>query len=177
MEVARKFSPEASYEDKAWAYAGVVSTLVPGGKVVKAAKLGRLAKKAKYFIKGTSKLSGKWITANESMSEASRAYQRFITGTDKVWLQNGVKFDGVKNGILIEAKGSYANFVNKKTGQFYSWFNSADDLVSQARRQLAASEGAGINWYFSDQASLYATKVLFKNEGISGINLIFRPHK
>ena len=33
------------------------------------------------------KLSGKWIAAKESMNDASRAYQKQITGTNQVWMQ------------------------------------------------------------------------------------------
>lgn len=112
------------------------------------------------------------------MSDASRAYQKQITGKEgQAFLQNGVKFDGENNGTLIEAKGSYNNFVNKKTGEFYDWFNGQNSLADQANRQIAASKGAQINWYFSDQSSMNATKSLFQTQGIKGINYIYEPIK
>lgn len=136
---------------------------------------GRAGVSKDFFKVPRTRLTGKWITTNESMSEISREYQKFITGTDKVWLENGVKFDGMSNGTLVDAKAKYGQFVNKNTGQFYYWFEGAEELVKQAQRQINASNGATINWYFMDQPSLNATKALFKQEGISGINLIFKP--
>lgn len=133
---------------------------------------------ADELAEGAGKLSGKWTTVNESMSDASRAYQRQITGTDEVWLQNGVKYDGMSNGTLVEVKGSYANFVDKNTGTFKDyWFTGQQGLIDQANRQLSASEGAAINWYFSDTASMNATKSLFSENRIKGINFIYQPIK
>lgn len=49
---------------------------------------------------------------------------------------DGVRFDGLANGVLQEVKGSGdAKFV--RNGQFQAWFRGADDLASQARRQVA----------------------------------------
>ena len=120
-------------------------------------------------------VNGKWVQVSENMSDASRAYQRQITGTDKVWLQNSVKFDGIKDGVLIEAKGNYVNFVNKNTGKYQDWFTGKESLVDQANRQIRASEGLPINWYFADEVSLKATQRFFQEKGISGINFILKP--
>ncbi|MDA8064029.1 MAG: Tox-REase-5 domain-containing protein, partial [Thermaerobacter sp.] len=123
---------------------------------------------------------GGWAEANESMSAASRAYQEYITGTSKVWLQNGTKFDGMQDGTLVEAKDNYANFVNKE-GEFYDWFKGAEALVEQAKRQVAASNGLPIRWYFSNQASLNATRALLDDAAkgklpeILRIQLIYEP--
>lgn len=57
-------------------------------------------------------------------------------------------------------------------GEFYSWFKGKDSLVSESRRQIAASEGAKIQWH-SEKESLEAVKDLFKDKGIKGIDLIF----
>ncbi len=116
MEVARKFSPEASYEDKAWAYAGVVSTLVPGGKVaVKAVKLGRLAKKAKYFIKGTGKVP------NPHGKKGGPLHVAKIEALTKELKAKGYN---VKLEHYVETPGGHKNsrygdilVTNKKTGE------------------------------------------------------------
>lgn len=71
----------------------------------------------------------------------------------------------------------YSNFVDKNTGEFYNWFNGKDDLLSQANRQIAASEGAAIEWHFAEKDSLNAVKTLFKENGIQGIELIYDPMK
>lgn len=79
------------------------------------------------------------------MSKASRDYQAAITGhTGQAWVQNGVKFDGYSNGILIETKAKYSQFVDS-SGTFRSWFKGADGFVDQARRQLAAANGGTYN--------------------------------
>lgn len=128
-----------------------------------------------YTYNYIPKLRGQWKTVNESMSKFSRDYQTQITGrTGEVFLQNGVKFDGMKNGILLDAKGKYAQFVSKATGEFYDWFKGKDALVNEARRQIAASEGARIQWYFAEQKALEATKILFEENNIKGIELIFQ---
>ena len=142
--------------------AGILTAVKTGGNVVGS---------------GLGNLGGKWVNVNESMSGASRTYQRYIAGTDEVWLQNGVKFDGIKNGVLVEAKGNYANFVDKNTGKFYNWFTGDKGLIDQANRQLTASNGLPINWYFADGISMNAVSKLFKEKGISDINLIFKPLK
>ena len=88
---------------------------------------------------------GSWQDVNESMSKASRDYQAAITGhTGQAWVQNGVKFDGYSNGILIETKAKYSQFVDS-SGTFRSWFKGADGFVDQARRQLAAANGGTYN--------------------------------
>jgi len=110
------------------------------------------------------------------MSEISRAYQTQITGeTGQVWVENGVKFDGMINGQLIEVKGDYSSFVNESTGSFQSWFTGAQDLVDQANRQLAAANGVQISWYFMNQGDLDAVGDLFAQKGVTGINLIYQP--
>ena len=125
-----------------------------------------------------AQLSGKWKSVNESMSEFSRNYQKQITGRDgQVWFQNNVKFDGMKDGILIETKGKYSQFIDKKTGEFYSWFSGKKGLVEQAKRQLKASEGSRIQWYFAEKDTLNAVKALFMDNNIKGIELIYEPYK
>ena len=87
-------------------------------------------------------LNGRWENVDESMSEASRSYQKQITGQEgKAWVQNGVKFDGIKDGILIDAKGKYSQFINKNTGKFYDWFTGKKGLLDEANRQIKAANG------------------------------------
>lgn len=128
---------------------------------------------------GGVKELGIWEKTNEVMSNASRNYQKYITGADDgmVYKVNGVKFDGFKDGVLIEAKGDYSNFVNKGTGEFQSWFAGQDSLISQANRQLNVAGGAKIQWYFNDQVSMNAVKELFLKENIIGIDFILKPMK
>jgi hypothetical protein len=123
-----------------------------------------------------AKQSGKWEKVNESMSDAARAYQTQITGvTGQAWIQNGVKFDGIKDGVLIEAKGHYSQFIDKSSGEFYDWFSSAAELQKKAIRQIIASEGLPIKWLFSEEDSLRAVEKLFGSAEIEGIEMVFAP--
>lgn len=124
--------------------------------------LGDLWRSGKYWDDvvegGTSTLSGQWQTVNESMSDFSRAYQKQITGQEGMaWVQNGVKFDGVKDGVLLDAKGEYAQFINPNTGEFYGWFTGKQDLL--------------------DETALDVVRDLFMNNGITEIELIFKAPK
>lgn len=77
----------------------------------------------------------------------------------------------------MDAKGKYAQFVNEKTGEFYSWFSGKDGFVSQALRQISASDGANIKWYFAEETTMNAVKTLFEKNGITGIELIYEALK
>jgi len=122
---------------------------------------------------------GRWTRTTEAMSAEAAAYQKQITGrsADRSYLLNGTKFDGVKNGTLIDAKSGYSNFVNRRTGEFHSWFKGSQGLVDQARRQLKAAGGNSIQWHFENKSVRDATERLFKKEGISGIDLKYTPKK
>ena len=122
-------------------------------------------------------LTGSWQNVNEAMSNTSRAYQTQVTGrAGQAWVENGVKFDGMSNGRLIEVKGDYSHFVNNN-GQFYNWFAGQESLVNQASNQLRAAQGAPIDWFFMNESSMKAVQNLFSSEGISGINFILQPLK
>ena len=116
------------------------------------------------------------------MSKFSREYQRKVTGKlGMAWVQNGVKFDGMIDGILIEVKGRYSQFINKKIGEFYRWFKKGkESFVKQAKRQIEASEGAKIRWYFAEQETMKLVEELLKDQKIKGIEqieFIFQPFK
>ena len=134
---------------------------------------------AEAVIEGSKPtLSGQWKNVNESMSEFSKAYQKQITGQENMaWVQNGVKFDGMKDGVLLEAKGKYAQFINQDTGEFFNWYSGKQSFINQAMRQINASEGAKIQWYFAEEETLNAVQDLFMDEGITGIELIFEAPK
>ncbi len=128
-------------------------------------------------VVSTAVKGGSWVAESTvGWSQKAIAYQEYVTGVKagKAFNLNGVKFDGIKGNVLLEAKSSYDNFVSK-TGEFYSWFKGQAPLLDQARRQLKAAEGAIIEWNFSSQKSLEATKKLFKANNIEGITLKYNP--
>ena len=132
-------------------------------------------KKADDVVGAVGEL-GTWKKTNESMSEASRNYQKYITGAEDgmVYNVNGVKFDGFKDGVLIEAKGNYSNFVDKKSGEFTEWFTGKKVLIDQAKRQTKAANGSPVQWYFNDEVSMNAMKGLLE-EKVEGIEFILKP--
>jgi hypothetical protein len=91
------------------------------------------------------------------------------------YIVNGVKFDGYASGVLLDAKGpGYASFVGTN-GEFQSWWGGAGDFVSQAQRQLGVAGGVPIEWHFAEDAAARATRLLFQQNGISGISVLFSP--
>jgi hypothetical protein len=133
---------------------------------------------------GKPALSGTWVSESTAgWSENAMAYQEHVTGVKAgtAFEVEGVKFDGIRENTLLEAKSSYDNFVNKKTGQFYSWFvnnpdKGAQKLLRQARSQIEAAKGATIEWNFETEKTLNATKSYFESQGLkSGINYKLNP--
>jgi hypothetical protein len=118
---------------------------------------------------------GKWERVNESMSERASAYQEQITGrSGESYVVDGVKFDGIRDGTLLDAKGpGYARFV--KNGQFRNWYSGKDKLLDQAARQVEVAKGNPIQWHVAEEPAANAIRALFNSQGISGINVIFTP--
>ena len=120
----------------------------------------------------TVQRGGQWVSAGESMSARAAAFQVAAGGrAGQAYLLNGVKFDGMAKGTLLEMKGpGYATFV--KNGQFMPWFKGAGSLVDQAIRQLAAARGTRIQWRFAEAEAAAATRALFQKAGIQGIEIV-----
>ncbi|MBO0590937.1 hypothetical protein I2486_05900 [Cellulophaga sp. E16_2] len=120
---------------------------------------------------------GNWKTVNESMSDAAKSYQEFISG--KSWNQsfelNGYKFDAIKDGILSDAKSGYLNFVDPNTSRFKPFFNGGNDAITQARNQINAAEGLPIVWHFEHKTVRDAFEYLFRNEGFTNLTLKHTP--
>jgi filamentous hemagglutinin len=122
-----------------------------------------------------SGLAGQWIAVNESMSASASAYQAQITGkVGQAYIVNGVKFDGISNGALLEAKGpGYANFV--RGGEFQDWFTGEKALINQAKNQAVVANGAPIQWHVADAEAVQALQKLFRDENVTGIKIIYTP--
>jgi hypothetical protein len=119
--------------------------------------------------------TGEWVTVNEHMNDAPRAYQTQVTGrTGQAWVENGVKFDGMKDGRLIEAKGDYSGFVDKE-GKLYWWFSKEQSLIDQAERQLGAAQGTPVDWYIANEPSMKIIEEIITREGHTEINFVLLP--
>lgn len=163
-----------------------MATILPVEEVMvpiisKVGYVARRIKGFKVFSSGTlaakRELNGFFATVNETMSEAAKEYQSFVKGRawNESYILGGTKFDGYIDGILIDAKSGYLNFVNNKSDKFNLWFKGKAELINQARRQLGAVDGNPIRWVFEDEKVMNATKELFEEEGITGIELMHLP--
>ncbi|HEX8703627.1 MAG TPA: Tox-REase-5 domain-containing protein [Myxococcaceae bacterium] len=132
---------------------------------------------------------GQWGPSEEKgMSERARAYQEQISGhsvEDAYWVggvgrqSGGVKFDGFKDGVLLEAKGpGYAEFFEGL--QPKPWFDhsgGADDLIKQARRQSEMVRGSGIaiQWHVAEKRAADAIRKLLSDARVTGVEVIHTP--
>src|ERR1051326_7906397 len=109
------------------------------------------------------------------MSARAAAYQGQIPGraANESFLVNGVKFDGVAGGTLLEAKGpGHAQFVDKAAGAFKAWWSGAKGLVDQATRQIAAANGAPIEWHVAEKTAATAIQNLLTKNGLEAIRVV-----
>ncbi|NNB87316.1 Tox-REase-5 domain-containing protein [Corallococcus exiguus] len=134
-----------------------------------------------------SKGPGQWGPVKESMKPRARRYQEQITGhtaDEAYWVggtstqAGGVKFDGFKDGVLLEAKGpGYAKFFDGLEPK--AWFKNsgAADLVAQAKRQNEIVRGMGIliEWHVAEAGAAQAIEWLLESETISVIKVIHTP--
>jgi hypothetical protein len=132
---------------------------------------------------------GQWGPSEETgASERARAYQEQVTGRsydDAYWVggvgrnSGGVKFDGFKDGVLLEAKGpGYANkFLDDLKPQVWFEKSGARALIEQAQRQLRAVRrtGASIQWHIAEQKTAEAIRKLFKDNDVEEIEVVFTP--
>ena len=113
---------------------------------------------------------GRWVHADENMSEPSRRYQAQVTGAPEgtaYRVKSGdkeVDFDGFDQGMLLEAKGTgYAQWVDNELN-FLQIFEGRFKLLDQARRQFAAANGVPIRWIAAEEKLAGALRKMFKAE-------------
>ncbi|MGE6758568.1 Tox-REase-5 domain-containing protein [Corallococcus interemptor] len=127
---------------------------------------------------------GQWGPAKESMSTRARRYQEQITGhsTDEAyWVggvgpnSGGVKFDGFKEGVLLEAKGpGYANkFLDNLDPKFWFKNSGAKSLLDQAERQFRAAGGTPIRWHVAEEKTANAIRKLLDANEVEGVEIVF----
>jgi len=111
---------------------------------------------------------GKWIEADEYMSESARDYQAQVTGAPKGYayrVKQGdeeVDFDGFDRGVLLEVKATgYAKWIDKQLN-FRKIFEGRDKLLEQARRQFKVARGTPIRWIVAEQRLAGALRKMFE---------------
>ncbi|MBZ4375143.1 restriction endonuclease fold toxin 5 domain-containing protein [Corallococcus sp. AS-1-6] len=130
---------------------------------------------------------GQWGPANESMSPRARRYQEQITGhtaDEAYWVggmgqsSGGVKFDGFKDGALLEAKGpGYARFFDELEPKDWFRHSGAKDLIEQAERQTKKARGLGvwIEWHVAEEKAAAALRSLLREAGVEGVKVLHTP--
>jgi hypothetical protein len=121
---------------------------------------------------------GRFVRASEAMSPRAARYQSQVTGRPpgEIFLVDGVKFDGFRDGVLFDAKGpGYASFV--KDGRFRRWFAGAGELVDQAGRQVRVAGGVPIVWHVAEPQAARAIRRLLAANGLSGIRVVHTAAK
>ncbi len=116
---------------------------------------------------------GSWQTVKEGMSARAATYQEQITGTsvNNVYVVRGVRFDGFKNGTLLDAKGpGYAKFVHN--GTFEEWFRGKEGLLTQAKNQVRVAEGTPVVWHVAEREIVPLFRKLLRAEGVRGIEVV-----
>ncbi|MGO8844138.1 MAG: hypothetical protein ACLQFI_02060 [Methylocella sp.] len=74
---------------------------------------------------------------------------------------------------MIEAKGHYEDLMRSEWGQD----KVRDDWIDQASRQVAASGGREIEWYFHEQAAAAAASKLFEDDDkLKHIKIFVKPY-
>lgn len=129
---------------------------------------------------------GQWGPAREAMSRRAARYQEQVTGrpaSEAYWVggvgkqSGGLKFDGFRDGVLLEAKGpGYANKFNDDLTP-KPWFapSGAKQLVEQARRQVEAAHGAPIRWHVAEKKAAEAIRELLEGAGFGRIEVVHTP--
>ncbi|CAM4482823.1 restriction endonuclease fold toxin 5 domain-containing protein [Corallococcus exiguus] len=133
-----------------------------------------------------SKGPGQWAPANESMSPRARGYQEQITGhtaDEAYWVggtstkAGGVKFDGFRNGVLLDAKGpGYAAFFedNLAPKEWFRLSGKARELVTQGQRQVDIVRGMGIRieWHVAEKHAADSIRKLLERNSVTEIVVI-----
>jgi hypothetical protein len=121
---------------------------------------------------------GQWQPVRESMSRRAARFQEQVSGqpVDQSYVVRGTRFDGFKDGVLLEAKGpGYANkFTDKLAPK--KWFTrGASNMVDQALRQLKVANGTPIRWHVAEAKVAEAIRELFKQNKVRGIEVVHTP--
>ncbi|MBZ4329491.1 Tox-REase-5 domain-containing protein [Corallococcus sp. AS-1-12] len=133
-----------------------------------------------------SKGPGQWAPANESMSPRARGYQEQVTGhtaDEAYWVGGtstkvgGVKFDGFRDGVLLDAKGpGYAAFFedNLAPKEWFRLSGKARELVNQGQRQVDIVRGMGIRieWHVAEKHAADSIRKLLENNNVTEIIVI-----
>ncbi|MFF4559458.1 RICIN domain-containing protein [Streptomyces sp. NPDC001435] len=123
---------------------------------------------------------GKWMPETETMNVADRAYEQLVTDgvpsgiSYKVPADTPsgfVKFDGYKDGTLIDAKNQhYSASMLTADGKLKFPTKETSTMV----KQVKAANGTPVVWYMSDEATRYALEQWALDNNVKGIKFVFK---
>jgi len=170
----------AQVESVAISAEGVTIALAPNA-VAMAARDSSGGKAGAKAAPPSSGGPGKWVEADEYMSESARNYQAQRTGAPKGYAyrvkvgDKEVDFDGFDQGVLLEVKANgYAQWITKKL-DFLPNFKGALKLLEQAKSQFRIANGTPIRWIVAEEKLAGALRKLFKANGLEDIEVIYVP--
>jgi len=170
----------AQVESVAITAEGVTIALAPNA-VAMAAGGGSRGKAGAQAAPPGSGGPGKWVQADEYMSDQSRRYQAQVTGAPEgtaYRVKSGnkeVDFDGLDQGVLLEAKGTgYAKWIDEDL-DFVGFFEGRNQMLEQARRQFKAANGTPIRWIVAEEKLAGALRKLFKGTDLDEIEVVHVP--
>jgi len=115
-------------------------------------------------------IKGSWV------SQKAKEYQKKFSGNaDLSFEVNGVSFDAVKDGVLIDAKFGHGSSIFDDAFEVKNT-NRADKIIEQANRQLRAvgDSGTKIEWHISTEKGAEGIRKLFLDNNIN-IDVKFTP--
>jgi hypothetical protein len=120
---------------------------------------------------------GQWEPAREFMEPPARKYQAQVAEAPEGYVYNvqGVKFDGFKDGVLLEAKGpGYLKFI-PEAAENGGWFQGFREMVQQAKRQQQVAGPHPIRWHFAEREVANLVRRLFRSNRLGDIEVLFTP--
>ncbi|WP_123028360.1 Tox-REase-5 domain-containing protein [Mycolicibacterium stellerae] len=122
---------------------------------------------------------GAFGPSHEGFAGLSKAYQEFITGRSisEAYIVEGparaVKFDDFANGMLIDAKADYQQFVDK--GVWDTWFQGDSKFLKAAVDQSTAAGDTPIQWVFMQREMADRISTLLTENGFTNIDVVWKP--
>ncbi len=136
----------ATVVDKTFAFMGAFIPVVSGSTIKGVAKEG-------------IEIGGEFIQRNfQNLEKIKNAawykYQEQINGISGSFefLLGNVRFDGYKDGVLLEAKGFYQQ-IFKKYGERVQT-KIFDNMTKQLKKQVDAADGLKLEWHFAEQETM-----------------------
>jgi hypothetical protein len=119
------------------------------GVPVAAGAIGRWARPPQRKASDRSTTYERWVR----QSAGGPADQEFVVehpdGKD-IWF-DGVRYEPDRGWVLLEAKGHYAQFIDRDRDDWHPWYrysrrSGLPKLLAQARRQVEAARGVPVEW-------------------------------